>query len=196
MTIPDPLDIHEELQMLRGAVDAFNNVIIVTDPTVEDNPIVFANRGFELLTGYAREEVLGQNCRLLQADDREQPGIQKLREAVSQGRHACVVLHNYRKDGSMFWSELYLNPSYHNGKLSYFFGVLNDITHRKELEQNNRTLIETNERLERAILTISHDTNQFSHKVLRQLAITKVLEIDNTYNVLSELSRRERQILE
>lgn len=113
---------------LGDAIDATNNTVIVTDPNQDDNPIIYANKGFEKLTGYAPEEVLGRNCRFLQGDDTDQEALEALREAVHKGRDIRVVLRNYRKDGSMFWNELYISAVWRGGALAYFLGVQNDIT--------------------------------------------------------------------
>ncbi len=112
---------------LTEVLDAANITFIITDPRQPDNPIVYANKGFETLTGYSREEALGRNCRFLQGSDPNQPELDDLREAIASGRDSRVVLRNYRKDGSMFWNELYITPVYRDGELSYFIGVQNDI---------------------------------------------------------------------
>ncbi len=191
-----PLGEHEELELLREAVDASNNVIVITDPTLPDNPVIFLNKGFESLTGYTREEALGRNCRFLQAEDRDQPGVHRLREAVLQGEFVCAELRNYRKDGTMFWNELYLSPVYRGTELRYFFGVQNDITSRKEAELSNQQLAETGEQLKRAIETVMRDASWFSHRVLEQLAIIRAEGSTDGHNVMAGLSERERQVLE
>ena len=191
-----PLDEHEELELLREAVDASNNVIVITDPTLPDNPVIFLNKGFEALTGYTREEALGRNCRFLQAEDRDQPGVHRLREAISRGEFVCAELRNYRKDGTMFWNELYLSPVYRGTELRYFFGVQNDVTSRKEAELNNQQLAETGEQLKRAIETAMRDASWFSHRVLEQLAIIRAEGSTDGHNVMAGLSERERQVLE
>ena len=191
-----PLGEHEELELLREAVDASNNVIVITDPTLPDNPVIFLNKGFESLTGYTREEALGRNCRFLQAEDRDQPGVHRLRKAVLQGEFVCAELRNYRKDGTMFWNELYLSPVYRGTELRYFFGVQNDITSRKEAELSNQQLAETGEQLKRAIETVMRDASWFSHRVLEQLAIIRAEGSTDGHNVMAGLSERERQVLE
>ena len=191
-----PLDEHEELELLREAVDASNNVIVITDPTLPDNPVIFLNKGFEALTGYTREEALGRNCRFLQAEDRDQPGVHRLREAISRGEFVCAELRNYRKDGTMFWNELYLSPVYRGTELRYFFGVQNDVTSRKEAELSNQQLAETGEQLKRAIETAMRDASWFSHRVLEQLAIIRAEGSTDGHNVMAGLSERERQVLE
>lgn len=58
------------------------SAIVITDPNEPGNPIVYANRTFERITGYAIEEVIGKNCRFLQGEDRDQPALEELRAAV------------------------------------------------------------------------------------------------------------------
>lgn len=124
----------DELRMLREAIQAANNVVLLTDPNLPDNPIVYVNQGFERLTGYSRDEVLGRNCRFLQGGDRGQPGVHLLRAAISGREPVRVELRNYRKDGALFWNELYVTPIWREGRARYFLGVQNDITALKEAQ--------------------------------------------------------------
>lgn len=105
-----------------------------------DNPIIYANRGFERLTGYSIDETLGQNCRFLQGPDTAQPEVARLREAVRDGKNIRVVLRNYRKDGSLFWKELYITAIYEGGALRNFIGVQNDISKFVEAEHERALL--------------------------------------------------------
>jgi len=125
----------DELVMLRDAIQAANLVVILTDPNLPDNPIVYVNQGFEKLTGYRRDEVLGRNCRFMQGDDREQKGLQRLRDAIEAQQDVRVELRNYRKDGSMFWNEVYVTPVVVGKSLKFFLGVQNDVTMKRSLER-------------------------------------------------------------
>ena len=128
-------------RLFRKVLDATDNTMTITDPNLPDNPLIYVNKEFENLTGYSYDEAVGQNCRFLQGDDRDQEGVRELREAIREGRNTQVVLRNYRKDGEMFWNELYLTAVRDDqGKVIYFFGVQNDISevtelHRREIEQ-------------------------------------------------------------
>ena len=127
----------EELRRLLGqAVAASSNGILITDPNLPDNPIVYANPAFERTTGYPMEEALGRNCRFLQGEDRDQPALEELREAIRDGRGCRVVLRNYRKDGTLFWNELCVSPVHdEGGRLTNFVGVQNDVTGRRRIEE-------------------------------------------------------------
>src|SRR5215213_7303449 len=127
----------EELRrLLDRAVAASSNGIVITDPNLPDNPIVYVNPAFERTTGYSMEEAIGRNCRFLQGEDRDQPALDELRAAIREGRGCRVVLRNYRKDGSLFWNELYVSPVHdEEGRLTNFVGVQNDVTERRRIEE-------------------------------------------------------------
>jgi PAS domain S-box-containing protein len=129
-------------RLLGRAVAASSNGIVITDPRVPDNPIVYVNPAFEEISGYTADEVMGRNCRFLQADDREQPALDELREALTEARECRVVLRNYRKDGTPFWNELYVSPVHdEEGRLTNFVGFQNDITHRRRIEEERDALL-------------------------------------------------------
>jgi PAS domain S-box-containing protein len=130
------MDGSDKLRLLERAVTASTNSIVISDPNQPDDPLVYVNPAFERTTGYTAEEVLGRNCRFLQNEDRDQPGVGELRAAVHEGRHCSVVLRNYRKDGTLFWNELSIYPVRdEEHRVTNFVGVQNDITERIRAEE-------------------------------------------------------------
>lgn len=81
---------------------------IITDPSLTDNPIVFASDDFLQLTGYSREQVLGRNCRFLQGTDTNVETVQEISKAVSEGEDVSVTMLNYTADGTPFWNRLFI----------------------------------------------------------------------------------------
>ena len=130
------------LRINSKAMDAALNGITITDATKEDNPIIFANKAIEKISGYSQKEILDKNCRFLQNGDTDQPGVKEMRKAISKGKSCRVQLRNYRKDGRMFWNEVSINPiKNEKGVITHFVGIQNDITKRKTIEEENRQLI-------------------------------------------------------
>ncbi|MEQ8973974.1 MAG: PAS domain S-box protein [Coleofasciculus sp. C1-SOL-03] len=124
------------LQLLERAIAASSNGILITDPNLPDNPIIFVNPGFERITGYSASEVLGKNCRFLQGDHHQQPGLDKLKTALQNEQDCHVILQNVSKDGTRFWNELSVSPIRdHNGKLTHYIGIQTDISERLQAEQ-------------------------------------------------------------
>ncbi len=128
--------IEARLRLLERAIAASNNGIIISDARAPDNPVVYANSGFERITGYTKEEVIGKNCRFLQETDKTQPALEKLKRAVAEARETQVVLRNYRKDGTLFWNEFCITPVRdETGHLTHFIGIQNDISDRFQAEE-------------------------------------------------------------
>lgn len=115
--------------VLTQILDKCVNGVTLSDPDLDDNPIVYANRAFEDITGYTREDMIGINCRFLQGDDRDQPGISKIREAICNHSGIEVTLRNYRKNGELFHNRLTVTPLFdHDAKVIYYLGVQYDVT--------------------------------------------------------------------
>lgn len=123
-------------RLLQRMVDASQDGIVVAEQEGEDNILIYANSAFEALTGYSRDDILYQDCRFLQAGDRDQIGLQLIREAIASGQPTRQRLRNYRKDGSHFWNELSITPVFNeNDQLTYFIGVQKDVSHQVKAEQ-------------------------------------------------------------
>lgn len=98
----------------------------VGDPAL---PLVYVNRAFEEITGYTSDEAIGQNCRYLQAGDRSQPEIAAIRNAISNLEPVSVTLRNYRKDGTLFWNALKLQPVFDaDGVATHILALARDVT--------------------------------------------------------------------
>jgi PAS domain S-box-containing protein len=131
--------------VLAQVLDSCVNGITLSDPDLPDNPLVYANAAFELITGYDREEMLGQNCRFLLGEDREQPQLERIRTAIRERKPVTVTLRNYRKDGTMFYNRFSIRPLFDpQGRLLYFLGVQYDVSEsiraKDELDRLNARL--------------------------------------------------------
>ena len=127
--------------MLSQILDTCINGITLSDPDQPDNPIVYANEAFELITGYDRDEIVGRNCRFLQGDDRDQPEIERIREALREHTPVTVTLRNYRKDGELFHNQFSIRPLFdQQGKLIYYLGTQYDVTEQVRAEDELRRL--------------------------------------------------------
>lgn len=93
---------------LVKSIQKSQHAFIITDPSLEDNPIVFASDDFLKLTGYDRSEVLGLNCRFLQGEQTSKPKLAMIRNGLSKGEDVSVTFVNYMKDGTPFWNKLFI----------------------------------------------------------------------------------------
>ncbi|OWJ95994.1 hypothetical protein B6S59_08690 [Pseudomonas sp. A46] len=128
-------------KLLQLVVDASNDGIVVAEQEGDDNILIYANAAFERLTGYKRDDILYQDCRFLQGEDRDQLGLAAIRQAVRAGQPCRQVIRNYRKDGSAFWNELSITPVFNESdQLTYFIGIQKNVTEQVEARQRVREL--------------------------------------------------------
>lgn len=129
-----------------AAVRATRMPMIITDPRLPDNPVVFTNDAFCRLSGYTRAEILGRNCRFLQGPETDPETVRRIRESVARAEPIEVDIQNYRKDGETFWNRLFVAPVYDTeGILAYFFASQVDVTIERDrlkgLESSNASLM-------------------------------------------------------
>ena len=128
-------------QVLSKILDSCVNGVSLADPDQEDMPLVYVNKAFETITGYTLAEVVGKNCRFLQGKEHDQTEVNKLREAIKDKKSVEVTLHNYRKNGELFYNHLLMSPLFDsNGNLLYFLGVQLDVTPQIRAEEEIKAL--------------------------------------------------------
>lgn len=117
------------LRLQSRALDASVNAILITAPSPTGNLIEYVNPAFMRITGYDPAEVIGHDCRVLQRDDRDQEGVALIRQALGANREVSAVVRNYRKDGALFWNQLFIAPVPNtDGVITHHIGVINDVT--------------------------------------------------------------------
>lgn len=135
----DSQDFEAQLLLKNRALSAVAEGITISDPSLPDNPIIYANEGFERLTGYAVSDVLGRNCRFLQGPDTEPETVEAIRQALREEREITVQILNYRSNGEPFWNRLSITPVRDSaGRLTNYIGVQSDITELKRVEEELR----------------------------------------------------------
>src|SRR5450432_2928678 len=124
-----------DADMYRRLLETSPEGVVLIDAQGSDHPAVYVNPAFEALTGYPAAELKGRNLRLLQADDRDQDGRHRLRDALNRGETCRVLLRNYRKDGALFWNEMTVMPLRHpDGCVTHYAGHHRDAGERLRID--------------------------------------------------------------
>jgi diguanylate cyclase (GGDEF)-like protein/PAS domain S-box-containing protein len=174
----------QDLYLRDRAIAASSNGIVISDPNQPDNPLIYVNRSFELMTGYSAEELLGHNCRFLQGSDGDQPVLDQVRAAIREERDCVVLLRNYRKDGTLFWNELRLSPVHdERGQLVNFIGVQNDVTERKQAEED---LQRAHDELEYRVRQRTARLTEANAQLQREIAERRELEEQLTHQAFHD----------
>ena len=123
-------------KLMQMVINASNDGITVAEREGKDKPLIYVNPAFERMTGYSLDDILYQDCRFLQAGDRDQPALMAIREALDTGGACREILRNFRKDGTHFWNELSLSTVYNPAdQQTYFVGVQKDVTVQVKAQQ-------------------------------------------------------------
>ena len=141
--LPDPSDAFSALTF-KQVFGQTRMAMAVSDPNLEDNPLIFVNEAFCRLTGYSREEAEGRNCRFLQGPDTDPERVREIAKALDDEEVIVTELKNYRKDGTPFWNALHVGPIYdQDGNILYHFGSqwdVSDVHSARAEEKTARTL--------------------------------------------------------
>lgn len=134
--VTERVRVEDALRIRDRAIQAATQGILIADADAPDFPLIYVSPGFERMTGYTAQEVLGLNCRFLQGPNTNPDAVAKLRAAILSHRAWNTEILNYRKDGTTFWNELFLSPVVDaTGHLTNYVGVQTDVTARRCLEQ-------------------------------------------------------------
>jgi PAS domain S-box-containing protein len=132
-------DLSDRGGVFFAAVEMTRMPMLLTNPRLPDNPVVFANKAFLDLTGYEEKEVLGRNCRFLQGPRTDREHVRMLREAVEAHQPISIEILNYKRDGTAFWNAVFVGPvTSPDGELLYFFASQLDVTRRRDSEDSAR----------------------------------------------------------
>lgn len=122
-------------KLLQKAVESSTDGIVITDAQHPDNVMVYVNKAYEKITGYTAEELIGNNCRMLQTEDtKNSRALSTLRNCIKNGKNCDVLLQNQRKNGEIFYSRLAISAVIEQGVVVNFIGVVRDITDKIDVK--------------------------------------------------------------
>lgn len=134
-----------DLRLKTQAIEESSVGITIADANDPETPLVYANRGFEAVTGYTMSDINGENCRFLQGEGTDAETVDEIRQAVDAEESIRTEILNYRANGTPFWNELTIAPVMdpESREVTHYVGIQNDVTVRK---RRNR-LIEVLDRI-------------------------------------------------
>ncbi|MEM7711641.1 MAG: PAS domain-containing protein [Pseudomonadota bacterium] len=154
--------------------------MVLTDPNRPDNPIVYVNRAFEQLTGYAASFCIGRNCRFMQNDETDQDAVRDLSRAISAREAITVTLTNYRLDGTPFRNRLMTAPIFdQDGHLYAFVGIQTEVT---EVVPKDAEIHRFDDKLEEMQHRVKNHLQMISSMIRMQ---SKEVDPQRSYKVLA-----------
>ncbi len=124
-------------QLLLQAIEQSPASVVITGA---EGTIEYVNQAFVDITGYAREEALGQNPRILKSGLHTPEFYRGMWRTLAEGRIWSGRICNTKKNGVRFWEEATISPIRKDGKLTHFLAVKENISDRLDLQYDNRRL--------------------------------------------------------
>lgn len=116
----------ENASILDAALAATTDAVLLSNP---DGVIEWVNPAFTTMTGFAAEDIIGTTPQILHGPQTDPEVKARIRSALRQGQSFRGEILYYRKDGSLLWNELNINPVFDaRGKVQRFFGIHRDTT--------------------------------------------------------------------
>ena len=174
-----------------AAVEATRMPMVVTDPTVNGNPIVYVNQSFIDLFGYTGEEVLGHNYFFLAGTNTDPDVERNIRAAMTAQEPLNQEVLLYAKSGREVWAAQFVSPVLDaSGRLVQHFASFWDITRRVRAERRTKRL---NEVLEQRV---AERTQELQTELDRRRALEAVLteSIREKDHLLSQRSVLIREV--
>jgi PAS domain S-box-containing protein len=188
------------------AVEATRMPMVVTDPGVADNPIIYANGAFLELCGYERDEVLGQNYFFLMGKHVDPATAERVRAATAARHDISEEIQFHTKDGRVIWVAAFVSPMSEGGEVVRHFASFLDVTDRVEreadlrearatldrrVETRTRRLREANARLQEEV-----ERRQRTEAVLRDTLAQRQEDVRFRDFLIREVNHRTKNALQ
>jgi len=161
-----------ERQRLATAIEHAEDIVLIFD---RDGTIEYVNPAFEAVTGYGRQEAIGNTGRMLQCDEQPVEAIDDMWSHLQAGNTWTGHIINARRNGALFHVDATISPIFgDNGAITGFVAVQRDVTEKLELIGRLRKAVEM-ERFGNLVSGVAHEVRNPLNAIQ---AATAALELD------------------
>ena len=183
------LESRQGLQKLSRAVEQSPSSVVITDM---EGRIEYVNSKFEQVTGFTREEAIGDNPRVLKSGEQSPEFYKTMWDTIKAGREWRGEFCNRKKNGELYWEAASISPVRSpDGDVTHFVAVKEDITERRRVAEELRQAKEAADAASQAksefLANMSHELRTPLNSVIGFTNVLlkdkdqKLTEADRTY---------------
>lgn len=121
----------KQLNAFIGIIDEY----VITSQTDREGNITYASEAFCRMSGYAKEELIGENHRIVRHLDMPKKLFEGMWQTISSGNIWHGEIKNRMRNGGYYWMDLMISPNVEEGKITGYTAVGQDITNQKIIEE-------------------------------------------------------------
>ena len=181
----DSSDVEEEY--LNIVLNSVKSGYVLTDPNIEDNPVVLVNDFVCEYTGYTKEEILGNNLRILRADDSDLEARKDIKNAMKNQTSITRVLKNKKKNGTIYYNKITISPIFnkYTNRLQFFMGAQNNITQELKEKRLFETIFNNTDAI--VIVKNSNGIININEKFFKLFDYKNIEDFKSKHTSMSEL---------
>lgn len=158
----------EEVKSINKLIEQY----VITSTTDEKGIIRQVSDAFSEVSGYTKQELIGQPQNMVRHPDMPSSVFKELWQTIQSGKKWKGVVKNRKKDGGHYWVNAHIEPIFNaEGSITGYHAVRQDITAEKEVEEKSRLLEETKQKI----------TDSIKFSSLIQHALLPQNEVINEY---------------
>lgn len=160
---------------------------ILTNPNIDNNPIIFVNDYFCEMTGYTREEIVGKNPNILKVDESDKKQREDIKDALEKKVPITVVLKNKTKSGNIYYSKVSISPIFeeNSDKLKFFLGVQTNVTQIVKESKFLKNVLNTSQSI--IFVKNKKDLIEINNKFFDLFEYTNLEDFKSKHSCISEL---------
>jgi PAS domain S-box-containing protein len=123
-------ELYNQNKHIRKLLNTTGVGYVLTNPNIENSPVVFVNDYFCQFTGYSRDEIIGKDLSILKVDNSDRKEREKIKEALEKKVPVSVILKNKNKNGEIYYNKVSISPIFYENStdIQFFVGVQSNVT--------------------------------------------------------------------
>jgi PAS domain S-box-containing protein len=180
-------ELYDQNKHIRKLLNTTGVGYVLTNPNIENNPVVFVNDYFCQVTGYGRDEIIGKDLSILKVDSSDKKEREKIKEALVKKVPVSVILKNKNKNGEIYYNKVSISPIFYEDStdIQFFVGVQSNVTSVVKEKKFFETVLNTSQSI--ILVTNGDELKRINKKFFDLFDFEDLNDFKSKHNCICEL---------